>query len=66
MVTDQQVEIARPPQEEEQRQRLAALLLTVPGWSENYTATIETAGWLIGMAEKVGWTLTIWTKESGR
>ena len=47
------------PADEQQRQRLAALILTLPGWNRNYTATTDAAGWLIREAEKVGWRLTI-------
>lgn len=47
---------------DEQRQRLATLLLTVPGWKLNYTETTDTAGWLIRMGEKVGWHVSVATR----
>ena len=36
-------------------ERLAALLLTVPGWQRNYTASVDAARWVVSEAEKGGW-----------
>ena len=40
-------------------QRLAALLLTVPGWQRNYTATMDAARWMVSESEKIGWVLMV-------
>lgn len=46
------------PHIEEQKQRLAALLLTLPTWTQNYTVSVDAAGWLIAEARRVGWILS--------
>ena len=48
-----------PADREQLVQRIAALLLTMPGWNRNYTSTIEAAGWMADEAERVGWDLSI-------
>lgn len=51
---------------EERKQRLAALLLTIPHWTQNYTETVERAEWLIREAGRVGWVLSIVANEEHR
>jgi hypothetical protein len=55
-------ETAEAPEIEEQKNRVAALLLTLPGWNRNYTATVDAAAWLIHEAARVGWTLAVVAK----
>jgi hypothetical protein len=55
MTTEAQI-IERP---NEQKERLAALLLTVPHAQLNYTKALDEAVWLIREAEKVGWHLIV-------
>lgn len=43
----------------ELRERLAILLLSIPGWKDNYTATRDSADWMIREANKVGWEISV-------
>jgi len=56
-LADVAMHMLHPDRRERQKQRLAALLLTLPGWNRNYTASLDAAGWLIREANDVGWVL---------
>ena len=40
-------------------ERLMLLLLSLPGWSDNYTATLNGAKWVLEEAWRVGWVVSI-------
>jgi len=56
-------EEAVPPAEQRVIDRLTALLLTVPGWPRNYTATLDAAKWVAAEASRLGWTVIITDRE---
>jgi hypothetical protein len=49
----------KTPAEQETVERVAALLLTMPGWDRNYTSTLDSAAWMVVEAERVGWNLQV-------
>lgn len=48
---------ALPPDQQRTIDRIAALLMTVPGWQCNYTASLDAAKWMAGEAQRIGWNL---------
>lgn len=61
------VEVAIPPEKQQVIDRLTALLLTVPGWPRNDTATQDDAAqWVIAEAGRVGWTVQVTEKEGAK
>jgi hypothetical protein len=49
------------PTEEAQKtiERVAILLMSIPGWNRNYTASLDAAKWVLAEAEKIGWLLLV-------
>jgi len=43
-------------------ERLTALLLTIPDWKLNYTATQRCATWMIEEADRLGMRIDIWAQ----
>lgn len=59
MATDEAVARPGDAADHQLRERLTALLLTIPGWNRNYTGSLDAAVWIIEEADRVGWKVEI-------